>query len=169
MIINHTAVGVFDDPMQAMEAVRALRATGFDDTHIGMVSRNDTRADAERSGLQDDPTYTRWEEGSGVGAAAGAVTGVGLGLAVAAGLIPGVGPIIAGGTLVALLASAGTGAAVGTVLGALVGLGIPEDEATFYESEVAAGKTVVTVHSPERVGDAEEILRTNGALERATA
>lgn len=168
MILNRTAVGVFDNPMQAMEAVRTLRATGFDDTHMGMVSRSDHR-DAERSGLQDDPTYTRWEEGSGIGAAAGAATGVGLGMAVATGLIPGVGPAITGGLLVALVASAGAGATVGTVLGALVGLGIPEDEATFYESEVKSGRTVVTVHSPDRAADAEEIMRNNGALERVAA
>jgi hypothetical protein len=91
---------------------------------------------------------------------------VGLGLAVAAGLIPGLGPAIAGGTFMALLASAGTGAAVGTVLGALVGLGIPEDEASFYESEVANGRTVVTVHSADRVTEADAILRAHGSLER---
>ena len=170
MVTNSTAVGVFDNPMQAMEAVRALRAAGFNENEIGMVSRHQADpGDKPRSGLQDDPTYTRWEEGSGVGAAAGAVTGVGLGLAVAAGLIPGIGPIIAGGALVALLASAGAGATVGTVLGALVGLGIPEDEATYYESEVTSGRTVITVRSTDRAPDAHEIMRTNGSVTRATA
>lgn len=165
MTPNNMAVGIFENPMQAREAIRSLRAAGFPDTQIGVVSRN--RDESERSGLADDPTGTRWEEGSGIGAAAGAVTGTGLGLAVAAGLIPGVGPAIAGGTLIALLASAGAGATVGTVLGALVGLGIPEDDASFYESEVLGGRTIVTVHSPNRAADAREIMLTNGGVERA--
>src|SRR5581483_1361175 len=118
-------VGVFDTRRQAEEAVAELRRAGFRENELGILSRTD--APGMDSGLAHDPTHTRWEEGSGIGAAAGAVTGTGLGLAVAAGLIPGVGPVIAGGTLAALIASAGAGAAVGTVIGALVGLGIPEE------------------------------------------
>jgi hypothetical protein len=94
------------------------------------------------------------------------VTGTGLGLAVAAGLIPGIGPAIAGGTLLALLASAGAGAAVGTVLGALVGLGVPEEEAEFYEGEFRSGKTLVTVRAGARRDDAWRILARHGARER---
>lgn len=71
----------------------------------------------------------------------------------AASLFPPLG-IVAGGTLMALLASAGTGAGVATVIGALVGLGIPEDEAAYYEGEVKGGRTLVTVQADGRQDEA---------------
>ena len=73
-----------------------------------------------------------------------------------------------GGALAALLASAGAGAAVGTVLGALIGLGIPEEESKFYESEFTAGRTLVTVRAGSRNEDAWRILNRHGAHEPAT-
>jgi len=160
-----TVVGVFDDPKNAQEAIAELRRAGFRDDEIGVISRTTVTHEA---GVVNDPTHSRWEEGSGIGAAAGAITGAGLGLAVAAGLIPGVGPVIAGGTLAALLASAGAGAAVGTVLGALIGLGIPEEESRFYESEFQAGRTLVTVRAGSRNEDARRIMTRFGAHEPAT-
>jgi hypothetical protein len=161
-------VGVFETRDQAREAVTELRRAGFRENEIGVLSRA-PEGEAPDSASATDPTHTRWEEGSGIGAAAGAVTGTGLGLAVAAGLIPGVGPVIAGGTLMALLASAGAGAAVGTVLGALIGLGIPEEESRFYESEFAAGRTLVTVRAGSRNADAWQILSRHGAREQVPA
>lgn len=163
--MNSTAVGVFQNRTSATGAVAALRAAGFPDEQIGVVTRHDDHA----THAGHDPTETRWEEGTGVGAAAGAATGVGLGLAVAAGLIPGVGPVIAGGTLMALLASAGAGATVGTVIGGLIGLGVPEDDAGYYESEFRSGRTIVTVRADARYSEAVDILRRHGAVERATA
>src|SRR3954452_8035381 len=133
-----TVIGVFEDRAQALRAVDDLRRSGFAEGQIGIVSREGGEVRAQ---MTADSAPSHWEEGAGLGAAAGALTGTGLGLAVAAGLIPGVGPAIAGGTLAALLASAGTGAVVGTVLGALVGLGVPEEEAKYYESEVHSGRT----------------------------
>src|SRR5215210_7902192 len=147
---TRTIVGVFQDRPEAIAAVNALRTAGFGENQIGVISRHTTeRVEETRAGSADDPTGTRWEEGTGIGAAAGAATGLGLGMAVAAGLIPPVGPIIAGGTLLALLASAGAGAAAGTVVGGLIGLGVPEDEAAVYESEVSSGRTLVTVSAGE--------------------
>ena len=84
----------------------------------------------------------------------------------AAGLIPAIGPVIAGGTLMALVASAGTGAAVGTVLGGLIGLGIPEDDAAYYDSEFRTGRTLVTVQAGDRTAEAAAILNRYGAVER---
>jgi hypothetical protein len=86
-------------------------------------------------------------------------------LAVAAGIIPGLGPILAGGTLAAVLASAGTGAAVGTVLGALVGLGVPEVEASYYDTEFQSGRTLVTVRADDRAAEAWNILIRHGAYD----
>src|SRR5205814_4231929 len=108
---------------------------GFPDAQLGIASR-DHQLSRDKFGLKNDPTHSKWEQGTAVGAAAGGATGLGLGLAVAAGLMPPLGPILAGGTLVALLASAGAGAAVGTVVGGLVGLGIPEEDADYYQTEV---------------------------------
>src|SRR5262245_51469050 len=153
-------VGVFDDYRRPEQAIQELRRSGFRDDEIGILSRTTHMSEA---GIVNDPTHSHWEEGAGIGAAAGALTGTGLGLAVAAGLIPGVGPVIAGGTLAALLASMGTGAAVGTVLGALVGMGVPEEEARYYEGEFNAGRTIVTVRADDRAPQAWEILSRHGA------
>jgi hypothetical protein len=119
----------------------------------------------EKTGLPSDPTHSHWEDGAGIGAAAGAATGAGLGLAVAANLIPGIGPVLVGGTIIAILASAGTGAAVGSLLGALIGLGVPEEEATYYDSQFRTGRTIVTVHADDRSAAAWEILARHGAYD----
>ncbi len=160
----------FSTRREAESAVHDLRAAGIDDAHIGVMSQS-TKDRAPKSGLPNDPTESRWEEGSGIGAAAGAVAGTGLGLAVAAALIPPIGPLIAGGALVALLASAGAGATVGTVVGGLIGLGIPEDEATYYEDELKTGRTLVTVHPDDgefgQSADAREILTRHGGRFRS--
>lgn len=154
----------------AEAVVRDLLAAGFPTTHIGVVTKSNEERDQEhKSGIPNDPTQSRWEEGSGIGAAAGAATGLGLGLAVAANLLPPVGPLIAGGALIALLASAGAGATVGTVVGGLIGLGIPEEEATYYEDELMNGRTLVTVQTDGesgRTAQANEILARHGGLFR---
>lgn len=151
-----TVVGLVPDRAAASRAVNELRAAGFRDDQLGVVGKN-------TSGLADDPTGSKWEEGSGIGAAAGATTGIGLGLAVAVGLIPAVGPVLAGGTLMALLASAGAGAAAGTLVGALVGLGVPDEDAKRYEGELAAGRVLVTVrHADERAPEALAVVQRHG-------
>jgi hypothetical protein len=171
-----TVIGVFTDPDKARAAVNDLRNAGFRDDQIGLIARSpDAGATAlhasthqqfkERTGHSSDPTQSHWEEGAAVGAAAGAATGVGLGLAVAAGIIAGLGPILAGGTLAAILASAGTGAAVGSVLGALVGLGVPEVEASYYDTEFQSGRTLVTVRADDRASEAWNILIRHGAYD----
>lgn len=157
---------------EADAAVRDLRAAGLSEANIGLMSQsNKEGATTPRSGLPNDPTESRWEEGTGIGAATGAATGVGLGLAVAAGLLPPLGPLIAGGALVALIASAGAGATVGTLVGGLIGLGIPEDEATYYEDELKTGRTLVTVHADDgefsQAADAREILSRHGGRFRS--
>jgi hypothetical protein len=93
----------------------------------------------------------------------GGVIGSAAGLAVAAGLIPGIGPVIAGGVLTGIWASAAAGAAAGGIVGVLVGLRIPAEEAGAYESELQAGRFLVTVQSSERYAEAIAILRRHGA------
>jgi uncharacterized protein (TIGR02271 family) len=155
-------VGVFADQREAQKAVSDLRAAGFDENEIGLVTQNPHGAGlAPRDGAGDKAPE---------GAAVGAATGLGIGalwaLGIAAGILPAIGPAIAGGIFASILASAATGAAVGGLVGALVGLGIPEAEAKYYESEVKAGRTIVTVVNQNRVADAIRILRTNGASVR---
>lgn len=171
-----TVVGVFSDQDRARAAVSDLRRAGFRDDQIGLITRNpDPRGTElhastheqfkEKSGLGHGSANTQWEEGAVVGAAAGAATGAGLGLAVAAGLIPGIGPVIAGGILASIFASAGGGAVVGTVLGGLVGLGVPEKEASYYDTEFQSGRTIVTVRADDRAEQVWGILIRHGAYD----
>ena len=164
-----TAVGVFPGYAEAVRAVFALREAGFRDDQIGVAGPDAggaTPKSADFSGLPNDPTRTRWEEGTGIGAAVGGVAGLGLGAAVALGLMSPLGPIVAGGTLIALIASAGGGATVGTIVGGLIGLGIPEGDAQWYVAEVEAGRVVVTVRS-ENGALARDILDRHGGMRRA--
>jgi hypothetical protein len=79
--------------------------------------------------------------------------------------IPGVGPFIAAGPIVAALAGAGVGGAVGGITGALVGLGIPEYEAKRYEGRLAKGGILLSVHcdTSEEIDRAKKILEQTGA------
>jgi hypothetical protein len=154
------AIGVFDNPALARQAVTELRQAGFADDRIGFIRRRDETADGAMT--------------AGESAAAGAAAGAGLGalgaLAAAAGgvLLPGVGPVlVGGGLLAAVLASTAGGAALGGVVGALVGLGIPEADARFYEEQLRTGQTLVTVHADDRYDEAVAILRRCGAYDVA--
>jgi hypothetical protein len=171
-----TVIGVFTGADKAQSAIDDLRRAGFRNDQIGLVARSSAESPTvsgvsghdhhkERTDLPHGAAHSQWEQGAGVGAAAGAATGAGLGLAVAAGLIPGAGPIIAGGTLAAILASTGTGAVVGTILGGLVGLGVPEQEAAYYDNEFKSGRTIVTVQADERATDAWDVLMRHGAYD----
>lgn len=158
-----TAIGVFSGYAEARLAVEALRAAGYRDDQIGVTGPHSPEAHEHRSGLPHDPTFTHWEEGAGIGAAAGGLAGLGLGAAVAAGLMSPLGPVMAAGALAALLFGAGSGAAVGSFVGALVGMSIPEEEAKWYASELEAGRVIVTVRAANGE-EARNILSRNGAL-----
>ena len=158
-------VGVFQDRSRAQQAVQELRNVGFSEDHIGVVTRDETTGKTKTA--KGDGSYAG--EGAAIGAAAGAGVGALWALGIAAGLLPGIGPaIIGGGMLASLLASAATGAAVAGIVGALVGLGIPEEEAKYYESEVHAGRTLVTVRADGRYDEALAILRRYGAYDAST-
>jgi hypothetical protein len=148
---TRTAVAAFDSRDQAERAVDALRAAGFADETIGWAMRHEEKPE----GVEDATK----------GAAAGAVTGGvvgGVAAAAAMALIPGVGPFIGGGVLATVLAGAGVGAAAGGLIGALTGLGLSEDEATYYEGEFKAGRALVTVDAGARYTEAADILRRMG-------
>jgi uncharacterized protein (TIGR02271 family) len=83
--------------------------------------------------------------------------------------MPVIGPAIAGGALAAVLSSAAAGAAAAGLGGALVGMGIPKDEAEYYESEFQAGRTIVTVTAPGRETEARSVMDRFGAYDRSSA
>src|SRR5262245_44577448 len=150
-----TVVGVFNDRVRAQEALREVRAAGFSENQIGLIAREGDRSTADAG----DNVLA----GATAGAAAGAGVGALWALGIAAGVLPGIGPVVAGGLLGSLLASAAGGAAVASIVGLLVGLGIPEDEAAYYDSEFKAGHTIVTVRDDARADEAWAILRRHGA------
>ncbi|HEY3107235.1 MAG TPA: hypothetical protein VGL23_00680 [Chloroflexota bacterium] len=153
-----TVVGVFESRDAAERAVDALRQAGFRPDQIGFAMR----------GGGDVPAGTvDTIEGSnaGAGAATGAILGGLLGAA-AALLIPGIGPVLALGTLGgSVLTGAVAGGTLGALAGALIGVGIPEEEARYYEGEFASGRAIVTVKAESRVGEAEQIMRRFGAYD----
>jgi hypothetical protein len=110
---------------------------------------------------------TKAPEGATTGAGTGAVLGGGLGWLVGIGAlaIPGLGPFIAAGPIVAALAGVGVGGAIGGLTGALIGMGIPEYEAKRYEGRVKDGGILLSVHSDtsEEIKRAKEILERTGA------
>jgi len=102
----------------------------------------------------------------------GGIIGGTLGLLVGIGAlaIPGIGPIIAAGPIVATLAGMGAGGAVGGIVGALVGMGIPEFEAKRYEGAVKEGGTLLSVHcdTSDEIHTAKQALRDTGARDIAS-
>jgi uncharacterized protein (TIGR02271 family) len=160
-----TVVGVFEDHTEADRAVSDLRAAGFRDDQIGVAMRHD-----DGSGVTSSTSTGETESGSG--ALTGALAGMGLGalagLGVLAGVIPVVGPAIAGGTLGVILSNAAAGAGIAGLAGALMGHGVPEDEANYYHGEFEAGRVIVTVHADGRYDDAAAILRRAGAYDMST-
>jgi hypothetical protein len=123
----------------------------------------------DRSGTRDfaHEKHTKAPEGAATGAGAGGALGGTLGLLAGIGTlaIPGLGPFLAAGPIMAALSGAAVGAAVGGLTGALIGMGIPEFEAKQYESKLKAGSILISVH----VENDEETKRAKEALERHSA
>jgi len=160
---RNAVVGVFETRARAEQAITELRKAGFDDSDIGMVYR-DTEGKTVKTGAADD-TYA--EEGAVTGAVAGLAGGALVGAGIAAGVIPVIGPVLAIGTLGTILLNAAGGAAIVGIAGALVGWGIPEDDATFYENEVKGGRYLVVVDTKDRQDQARGILHGRGGFDRA--
>jgi hypothetical protein len=114
---------------------------------------------AEQAGQEPQESL---EVDENVSTETGAVVGGFLG-SVAALLIPGIGPFVAGGIIVAALSGGAIGSIAGNFLGAFSRLGIPEDEARGYEQDIKENRTLVTVRTNERQDEAEAILKENGA------
>jgi hypothetical protein len=161
-----TIVGLFADRSDAQRAVNELRRANFREDQIGILIRGEHHGipPAEVPSA-DAATHSKITEGAAIGAATGAGIGTLWALGIVAGALPAIGPVVAGGIFMSIIASASGAAAVGTVVGALVGLGIPEEEARYYDIEFAAGRTLVTVNPEGRNVEADAILRRNGSYD----
>ncbi len=143
-------------------AVDALRSAGFRNTDISVLF-------SENAGSKDlaHEKATKAPEGAAAGAASGAVVGGTLAWLVAIGAlaIPGLGPMIAAGPIVALLAGVGAGGAAGGIVGTLAGAGIPEYEAKRYDGRVRNGNVLLSVHCDDSgwKNRAEAVLKRTGA------
>lgn len=156
-------VGVFPTRTQAESAINELHRFGITDQQIGYVVRD--------AGGHTHGNVTPDEAHTAKNAIGGAVSGGVIGGLVGAAsslLIPGFGPAIAGGILAATLGGAAIGAAAGGLIGALTELGVPEEEAHYYQNEFEAGRFLVTVSAPGRQREVLEILRRNGAYDAST-
>lgn len=147
---------------QAQSVVGQLQGAGFSNNDISVLFPN-------KHGSKDfaHEHNTKAPEGAVAGASTGGVLGGTLGLLAGIGAlaIPGLGPFIAAGPLLAALSGAAAGATVGGVTGALVGLGIPEIEAKRYEGKIKGGNILISVHteSSDQVKRAEAIFKKSRA------
>src|ERR1700722_12598162 len=159
---NTAAFGIYRDRVGVETALDMLRNAGFRNTDISVLfPHNEGTKDfaAEKN--------TKAPEGTAAGVGTGAVVGGALGWLAGIGAlaIPGVGPFIAAGPIMAALAGVGVGGAIGGIAGALIGMGIPEYEAKRYEGRVKDGGILLSVHSDnsEWTKRAKEILERTGA------
>ncbi|MCE9566343.1 MAG: YsnF/AvaK domain-containing protein [Planctomycetes bacterium] len=159
-----TKVGIFTTKTAADKAVADLRAAGYRNDQIGILAKDSSGTAMKTDGAGE----TNAGEGAMIGAAAGAGVGGLVGLGILAGVIPVIGPILAIGTLGTILLNAAGGAAIASLTGALIGWGIPEEDAKYYESEVQAGRYLVTVDAGDRT-DSSAVFTRHGGYDRATA
>jgi Alternative complex III, ActD subunit len=155
-------LGIYSDYASVESGVDVLKEAGFRNTDISVLfpEKIISKDFAHKKG-------TKAPEGAAVGAGTGAVVGGTLGWLVGIGAlaIPGLGPFIAAGPIMAALAGMGAGGAVGGITGALIGMGIPEHEAKRYEVRVKEGGILLSVHSDnaEWTKRAKDILERTGA------
>jgi hypothetical protein len=159
---NTAVFGIYPTASHAERAVDTLIANGFPNGDISVLLA-DTRSTREFAHEKD----TKAPEGTTAGVTVGGVIGGTLGVLAGVGAlaIPGVGPFIAAGPIMAGLAGLGVGGAVGGLVGALIGMGIPEYEAKRYEGRVKDGGTLLSVHcdTSEQISRAKDLLRASGA------
>ncbi len=165
---NKSVFGIYSSRSSVENAVTTLKDSGFQHSDVSVLL-------PENLGSKEIATEknTKAPEGATTGAGSGAVIGGTLGWLVGIGAlaIPGLGPFIAAGPIMAALAGMGVGGAVGGVTGALVGMGIPEFEAKRYEGRLQKGGILVSVHcdTSEEIKRGKEILERTGAEDVSTA
>jgi len=161
-LMKRSALCLVDTETQADTIVGKLRSAGFSDNDISVLfpDKGSTRDFAHKK-------ETKMPEGATVGASTGGVVGGTIGLLAGIGAlaIPGLGPFIAAGPIMAALSGGAIGAGMGGLTGALVGLGIPEYEAKRYEGKVKEGGILISVHSEsnDETASAKNIFKEEGA------
>jgi hypothetical protein len=165
---NIAVFGIYHSPNATERAVDHLLGAGFSHSDISVLLPDD---DSIRSWTHEKGTKA--PEGATTGVAAGGVIGGTLGLLAGVGAlaIPGVGPLIAAGPIMAALAGLGVGGAFGGIAGALVGMGIPEYEAKRLVGEVRDGGILLSVHcdTPQEIAAANDALSATGAQDISSA
>ncbi|WP_207802944.1 general stress protein [Roseicella frigidaeris] len=159
---TRTIARLFDSYADASAAVSDLEAAGFERDDISLIANRGDEASADGTGTTSHETSS----GAGTGATLGTIVGGGAGLLAGLGslAIPGIGPIVAAGWLVAAVTGAGVGAAAGGLLGALTGSGLSEEESHVYAEGVRRGGNLVTVRADEsRASEAETIMARHNA------
>lgn len=147
---------------QASQIVDRLKVAGFTNRDISVLMPD--KAGTKEFAIDNQ---TKAPEGAATGAGTGAVAGGVFGwlLGIGSLAIPGLGPFIAAGPIMAALSGAAVGGTLGGLTGALIGMGIPEYEATRYESRVKGGSALISVHSE----NAEETKRAKEIFDAAAA
>lgn len=171
-----TIVGLFDTVSSAQNVVQDLLDNGFRRDQISLVAQNDQTTMTDSDELHEQEVAS---DSAGTGAVSGTVLGGALGLLVGTGLlvIPGIGPVLAAGPLVAAIGTisaavgatalgAGVGAATGGLAGGLMGAGVPDDDANTYAEGVRRGGTLITVQADEAMADtAAQIMKNHDVVD----
>jgi len=159
---NTAVFGIYKDTVSLGQGLERLRSASFRSTDVSVLM-------PENLGTKDfaHKKETKAPEGATTGGVTGGVIGGALGWLAGIGAlaIPGLGPFIAAGPIMGLLAGAGAGGAFGGLVGSLVGMGIPEYEAKRYEGRIKSGGILLSVHcdGSEWVKRAKTILEETGA------
>ena len=162
MATDFVAYGIYPDRTSFDNALEGLRAAGFRNSDISAIlpERDRTSRDLAHQ------INTKAPEGIATGASTGAAVGGVLGWLVGVGAlaIPGIGPLVAAGPVVAALAGAGAGGATGGLVGGLIGAGIPEVEAKRYAGRIREGGYLLSVHGDDSnwAERAEKVLEETG-------
>ncbi len=166
MANNEAVFGIYSNRAKVETALNELRDAGFINTDISLLAAEKTASDL---GFKKT---TKAPEGATTGGLTGGIIGGVLGWLAGVGLlsIPGIGPFIAAGPIMALLAGAGTGGTIGGIAGALTGIGMPEYEAKRYENRIALGEILLSVHTKDSISKdrAEDILKRTGGMDVGT-
>jgi hypothetical protein len=161
--------GIYSSRAAVENAADALVKAGFPASDISVLLPESLGGPKEMG----TEKATKAPEGTAAGATAGGLIGGTLGLLAGVGLlaIPGLGPFIAAGPIMAALSGAAVGGAVGGLTGALVGMGIPEFEAKRYEGRIKSGNILISVHSEssEETSRAKKIFEDAGAEDISSA
>src|ERR1039458_7996451 len=171
MAKNKSVFGIYSTRSEVESAVNALKDAGFSNSDVSVLLPENIGSKELVTKELITKQSTKGPEGAAFGAGSGAAVGGALGWLVGVGAlaIPGIGPVIAAGPLVAALAGIGIGGALGGFAGSLVGMGIPEQDARALYGERVKGGVLVVVHcqAEDESQRAQHALRASGAQDIA--